>query len=141
MDDPRRAAVIAEARSWIRTPYHHMGRIKGAGCDCLTLLAEVYERAGIIGHVEIPFYRPDFMRHRDGEPYLEGVLAHGREVAIPEPGDAALWRFGRCLSHAAIVVAWPQVIHADSANGVTPADGTQGHAMGRAVRFFSPFRS
>jgi len=33
--DPRRLAVTEEARVWLGTPYHHMGRVKGAGTDCL----------------------------------------------------------------------------------------------------------
>ena len=47
----RRAArgrLLPKRGSWIGTPYHHMGRVKGAGADCLTLLAEIYERAGVI---------------------------------------------------------------------------------------------
>ena len=42
--DRRREAVIREAKSWIGTPFHHAARIKGAGVDCLMLLAEIYER-------------------------------------------------------------------------------------------------
>ena len=33
-----RAAVVAAAREWIGTPYHHMADIKGVGCDCAMLL-------------------------------------------------------------------------------------------------------
>jgi cell wall-associated NlpC family hydrolase len=29
-----RAAVVAEARSWLGTPFHHQGRVKAAGVDC-----------------------------------------------------------------------------------------------------------
>jgi cell wall-associated NlpC family hydrolase len=35
-----RASVLEEARGWLRTPYHHMGRVRGGGTDCLMLLAE-----------------------------------------------------------------------------------------------------
>jgi len=49
--DPRRLAVIEEAWGWLRTPYHHMGRVRGAGTDCLMLLAEVYERAKVVPHI------------------------------------------------------------------------------------------
>ena len=31
----RRAMVVAEAQRGLCTPYHHMGRIKGGGTDCL----------------------------------------------------------------------------------------------------------
>ena len=58
--DTERAAVVAEARQWLRTPYHHMGRVRGAGVDCATLLAEVYARAGMVEPVAIEFYPPDW---------------------------------------------------------------------------------
>jgi cell wall-associated NlpC family hydrolase len=74
--DAERAAVVAEARAWLRTPYHHMGRVKGAGVDCATLLAEIYARAGVVPAVAIPFYPPDWHLHRDAERYLGFVLEH-----------------------------------------------------------------
>ena len=52
-----------------------LARVKGAGVDCLMLLAEVYERAGITAHVEPPFYVPDWHLHRDAERYLDGLRA------------------------------------------------------------------
>ncbi len=55
-----RQAVIAEAVTWIGTPFHHAARVKGAGVDCLMLLAEVYERAGAAPHVVPPFYVQDW---------------------------------------------------------------------------------
>ena len=136
-----RAAVVEEARSWIGTPYHHMGRVKGVGADCLTLLAEVYERAGVVGHVEVPFYPPDWHLHRDVERYLEGLLCHAREIypELPEAGDIALFRMGRCFAHGAIVTAWPKLIHALAGACVLDGDMTQPPLAGRAVRFFSPF--
>jgi cell wall-associated NlpC family hydrolase len=113
--DARRFAVIEEARAWLRTPYHHMARVKGAGADCLTLLAEVYEKAGVIPHVEVPFYPP------------------------PQPGDVAIFKFGRCFAHGAIAINWPQVIHAWHHAGVVYADATQGQLARRPVRIFDPF--
>ena len=37
-----RAAIIAEARGWIGTPYCHQASLKGAGCDCLGLIRGVW---------------------------------------------------------------------------------------------------
>jgi NlpC/P60 family putative phage cell wall peptidase len=140
MNGDQRSAVLAEARAWIGTPYHHMGRVKGAGADCLTLLAEVYERAGVTGHIEVPFYPPDWHLHRDMERYLEGLLRYAREFAgPPEPGDVVLFKMGRCFAHGAIVTAWPKLIHALAGAAVLEGDATQGILRGRAVRFFSPF--
>lgn len=136
----QRAAVVAEAESWESTPYHHMGRLKGVGCDCLSLLAEVYERAGVIGHVDIPFYPGDWQLHRDAERYLEGILQYAHEIeGPPEPGDIAVWKFGRTFSHGAIVTEWPRVIHAFVRVGVVRGDANAAPLKGRPVRFFSAF--
>lgn len=134
-----REAVIAEARSWLRTPYHHMGRVKGAGVDCLTLLAEVYHAAGVIPAIEIPYYPPDWHLHRSEERYLAGLTAYAREITPPAPGDIALFKFGRCFAHGVIVTEWPAVIHAWHHLGVVESSADQGQLAGRPVRFFSPF--
>src|SRR4051794_18561064 len=63
--DHLRACVVREAESWIGTPFHHAARVKGAGVDCLMLLAEIYEHAGIAPHIEPSFYVPDWHLHRD----------------------------------------------------------------------------
>lgn len=165
--DAERAAVVAEARQWLRTPYHHMGRVKGAGVDCATLLAEVYARAGVVPPVAIPFYPPDWHLHRDAERYLKFVLEHAIELPAissrlsstkaplkadsaepiaPFPADIALWRFGRCFSHGAIVIDWPLVIHAYAGKGCVLEDASRAQWLAqrderempspRAVKFF-----
>lgn len=138
--EARRLAVIEEARRWLRTPYHHMGRVKGAGTDCLMLLAEVYQAAGVIPHIEVPFYPPDWNLHRNAERYLEGVMRYGREIAAPpQPGDVAVFKFGRCFAHGGIVASWPLLIHAWWDAGVVYVDANQPPLIGRSVRYFDPF--
>lgn len=137
-----REAVVAEAAAWIGTPFHHAARVKGAGVDCLMLLAEVYERAGVTGHIAPPFYVPDWHLHQGAERYMEGLLHHARPSAgPPRPGDIALFRFGRTFSHGAIVTQWPRLIHAYWALGVVWGDATLYPLHGRKVRFFTPFAS
>jgi NlpC/P60 family putative phage cell wall peptidase len=139
MTDERRLAVLRAAESWLGTPYHHMGRLKGVGCDCLTLLAEVYHEAGVIGPPDIPHYPPDWHLHRGVERYLDGLVRYASEVGTPRPGDVALFRFGRCFSHGAIVTEWPELIHAWHAGGVMRGNAAQPLLARRAARFFSPF--
>jgi cell wall-associated NlpC family hydrolase len=43
-----RADVIAEARSWIGTPYAHQHRAKGIGADCLGLLIGCCRNLGLV---------------------------------------------------------------------------------------------
>ena len=143
--DRKRAAVVREAESWIGTPFHHAARIKGAGVDCLMLLAEIYERAGVVPHIDPPFYVPDWHLHRDAERYLEGLACHAYEIAGPPqgagplPGDIALFRFGRTYSHGAVVIRWPRVVHAYWSIGVVYGDASLHPLAGRPVRFFTPF--
>ena len=134
----QRAAVVGEARSWIGTPYHNCADIKGAGVDCAMLLAEVYERCGLVAHVDAGYYPPDWHLHRDAERYLDRLLLYAREVeGLPLPGDAAVFRFGRTFSHGAIVIAWPVVIHAYwAARRVVWGDATRYPLVGREARFF-----
>ncbi len=80
------------------------------------------EATGAIPKIDLPWYPPDFGLHRGAETYLQGLLTHCREVASPLPADIVLWKFGRCFSHAAIVIEWPLVIHAKTHVGVVRED-------------------
>jgi cell wall-associated NlpC family hydrolase len=112
MRDEQRPLVVAEALGWVNTPYHPHARVKGVGVDCAMLLAEVYERAGVIPHVDPGHYSPQFGLHRDEEVFEEFVLRHGVEVDAPEPGDCVLFRYGRCYSHGGIMVSEVRFVHA-----------------------------
>src|SRR5262249_22458520 len=113
-----RERVVAAARSWIGTKYHHRARIRGVGVDCATLLVAVYAEAGVLPPFDLPAYSPPAHLNHDDEKYLAVVLEHCGEVERPDTGDMVLWRFGRTLSHGAIVVEWPTVIHASWGAGV-----------------------
>ena len=142
----RRDGVCRIARSWLGTPYHHMGRVRGAGVDCAMFPLEVYCEAGLIGDIEVPYYPADWMLHRSEEIYLHIVQECATELtALPAtaggsvlPGDFVLYRFGRCFAHGAIVIEWPTVIHAVNGKGVILSDGErEGFLIGRTKRFFS----
>lgn len=115
-ESAERAAVVAEARSWIRTPYHHAARVKGVGVDCAQILIAVYAAVGLIEPFDPGYYPPDWHLHRDEERYLATVerLARRRldDGHMPDPGDVVVWRIGRCFAHGAIVTAWPRAVHA-----------------------------
>ncbi len=111
----QRAAVVTEALSWLGTPWVHAARIKGAGVDCGQFLADVFERAGVVGYVPTPEYPQDWALNRSEERFKNIVEQYAAPIGkerTPEPGDVALFRFGRCLSHGGIVVEWPRIVHA-----------------------------
>lgn len=108
-----RAAVVAEALSWQGTPYHHMATLKGVGTDCGQFLICVYRNVGLIPATDTGAYRMDWHFHRDDERYLRFVEQFAAQVpGPPQPADIVLYKFGRVISHGAIVIEWPQIIHA-----------------------------
>jgi cell wall-associated NlpC family hydrolase len=136
-----REQVLREAYTWLRTPWHHMARIKGAGVDCGMLLAEVYAAAGVVEPLP-PFehYAQDWMLHRSEEQFTAWLEKYCHQVASPAAGDIALFRFGRTASHAAIVIEWPMVIHAyRHEGGVVVSDASKGRLTDRVAAFYSPW--
>lgn len=107
-----RAAVVAEAESWIGTPYHPHGRLKAIGVDCAMLLVEVYTRADVVPFFDPGDYPPDFGLHRDEELFLGFVERYGTPTDTPAAGDVALFIYGRCYSHGAIMTGPTGLIHA-----------------------------
>ncbi|MCL1908970.1 MAG: C40 family peptidase [Holophagaceae bacterium] len=105
-------SITTAALSWLNTPYHHEARLKGIGVDCGQFPAAVFESLGLIPKLDIEPYPHDWHLHRDEERYLEIVERHFEKVDSPLPGDLALFRFGRAISHGSIVIDWPLIIHA-----------------------------
>lgn len=123
MTELDRKKLIVEALTWLGTPYHSGARVKGAGVDCGQLLIGIYENAGMLakGDCEPGYYSPEWHLHRSEEKYLEWVRRYCFELLPGEPalpGDIAVFQFGRCISHGAMVVKWPEIIHAYVGYGV-----------------------
>ncbi len=136
-----RAAVVAEAMSWLGTPYHHGARIKGVGVDCAQLVIGVYAGAGVIEAFDPGPYPTDWHLHRSVERYMRIVLGLAHEIGreAVRPGDVILYRFGRAYSHGAIVIDHPTIIHAVRQDGqVTLGDADRdAELIGRETRYFS----
>lgn len=119
--DALRAAVVAEALRWRGTPYHHHGRVLGAGVDCAMLLAEVFERVGAVPHVDAGFYPRQWHLHQCQELFIAWLERVGaRRVSQPQSGDVALFAYGHTYSHGAICTGGPDapLVHAYLRRGV-----------------------
>jgi NlpC/P60 family putative phage cell wall peptidase len=134
-----RENVVAEARTWLGTPYHPMARVKGVGVDCAQILAAVYGAVGLApADLDLGYYPPDWHLHRSEERYLAQIERHAKgRTDEPLPGDVALFRFGRCVSHSGIVVAWPLVVHAYLGRGVVLSRADEAELQGRAAGFYT----
>lgn len=119
-----RAAVVAAARGWIGTPYHHSADLKGVGIDCAMILVRVFCDLGLVDPFDPRPYTRDWMLHRDDERYMGFLLARAREVEKPEPGDVILFKYGRCYAHGGIVTkADPlTIVHAFQPTGCVVED-------------------
>lgn len=132
-----RDQIVAEALTWKMTPYHHQGFVKGAGVDCAFLLIKVYHAVGLIPDIDPRPYPPDWHLHREEQRYLGWTEKYAHKVDTPQPGDAALFQFGRCISHGAIIIEWPIVIHAYRGEGCVLADASRDPLVKRLVGFWS----
>lgn len=107
-----RELVVAEAKTWIGTRYHHSADVKGHGVDCAMLLVRVYCDLGIAPIFDPRPYAPQWYLHRTEEKYIKWLESYGKRIDKAGPGDVALYRFGRCAAHGAIIVDDNYMIHA-----------------------------
>lgn len=138
MTPAQRQAVAAEALTWLGTPYHHHGRVLGAGVDCAQILCAVYEACGLVPHVDPGFYAHDHHLHRANELYIEWLERVGaREVQCPALGDIGLWQFGRTWSHGGLLVGPDLVLHAYIGRGVILTRLDEEPLAGRTPRWWT----
>ena len=129
--------ILAEADSWLLTPFHHRGLVKGVGVDCAHFLIGVFSAVGAFPLWQPEDYPPDWHLHRGEERFLGYLEQYANRVDDPHPGDVAMFRFGRCVSHGSIIVRWPRIIHAYIGQGVVYADAnTSPKLRGRIDTFW-----
>ncbi len=118
-----RLAIIAEAKTWLGTPWHHQAALKGVGVDCGQLLIEVFAACLPKKNIRLAaseqHYSRQWMLHRNEERYLQVVERYAQRVDTPKTGDIAVFKVGRTYSHGAIVIDYPLIIHAHVNEGVT----------------------
>lgn len=143
-----RDRVVAEARRWIKTPFHDCcDAIHGQGVDCAHLAYQIYRNVGLVPEIKIPPYSYQIMLNSSKELFIPIIeQCGGIEVLVPTgPGDIVLWKFGRSFSHGAIITVWPRVVHASRGAGGVFEDNTDRvgllqrdeHGMPRARKFFT----
>jgi cell wall-associated NlpC family hydrolase len=111
----QRAAFIAEARTWLGTPFRDQGDVRGpnGAVDCAMLLVRAAVDTGLVPPFDPRPYPPQWHLHRDEERFLTIVGRLGEEVdRAPIPGDVIVYRFGRCYAHGGIIIENDHVLHA-----------------------------
>ena len=108
--------IVAEARSWIGTPYRHQASLKGVGCDCLGLVRGIWRAL----HGDEPERMPPYARDWAEASLRETLAEAGARHLIPvaresmQAGDVVLfrWRAGLLAKHAAILTSETSMVHA-----------------------------
>lgn len=117
-----RARIVAEALSWVGTPYRHQASLKGVGCDCLGLIRGLWRARVGPERERVPAYTPDWAEASGAETLCEAARRHMREIApgAAEAGDVMLfrWRDGLPAKHAGLIVAPGRMVHAQEGVGV-----------------------
>lgn len=135
---PTRQDVVSEALSWLKTPYHHHAQVKGVGVDCGQLLIGVYGAAGVLAARAVVDYAHDWHLHHSDELFVGHVMSFGAvETDSPAMGDIAVYKFGRCFSHGAILVSETAVVHSYIGMGTVLCGAGEEPLHGREVRFFT----
>lgn len=119
---PVASRIIAEARTWIGTPYRHQGSRNGVGCDCLGLVRGVWR--GVYGEEpEAPGpYAADWAEAGGEDRLLTAArrycIEKGREDMAA--GDLLLfrWRPNVPAKHAGILLGEHRFIHAYQGHSV-----------------------
>ncbi len=89
--------IVWTARQWIDTPYHHQGRVKGVGCDCIGLIIGVCKEIGLI---DFDFTAYD--RTPDSTVMMEELNRYCAPIDRPDPGDILVFRIKRNPQHIAL---------------------------------------
>jgi len=113
--------------------------VKGAGVDCGQFPAAVFVACGLIPEIEIGPYPHDWHLHRSEERYLRHVTEHFGPAEAPRPGDLALFKYGRAVSHGSIVIEWPLIVHAYLNAGAVALDDAEANTD-LATRFAGFYR-
>jgi NlpC/P60 family putative phage cell wall peptidase len=138
-----RAEIIAEARSWIGTPYAHQASVKGIGCDCLGLVRGVWRAVYGEEPEQPPPYSRDWAEAHGRETLAEAAGRHMIAVATDKirPGDVLLFAMkeNSPAKHCAILTAPGRMLHSIEAHPVAEVSLWTGSGSRQRLRFAFSF--
>lgn len=118
-----REDIVAEARRWLGTPYHHQASIRGVGTDCLGLVRGVWRTLYGADAEAVPPYSRDWAEATGAETMLAAARRHLIERAhdTVAPGDVLIFRYRAqsVAKHVGILSGPTSMIHAIEGRVVT----------------------
>ena len=88
--------IVEKAREYLGTPFHHQGRLKFKGIDCIGLLVGVAKELGIFHHDNT-----EYSRDPDGKTLIEELEKVLDPIPVENvgPGDILVFWFQRRTRH------------------------------------------
>jgi NlpC/P60 family putative phage cell wall peptidase len=105
---PTKTEIVAEAKTWIGTPFKHQGRVKGLGVDCVGLIIGIAHAFTLTD-----FDYTAYSRTPDGITMQRLLNQHLQAIPIHTAmaGDILLMRFDAQPQHVGILSEYG-IIHA-----------------------------
>lgn len=111
-----RGDIVAAARLWLGTPYHHQASLRGVGCDCLGLVRGVWRDLHGAEPETPPPYSANWAEGGREETLAAAAFRHLRPIPpeAAQPGDVLLfrWRTHLPAKHCAILTEPQRILHA-----------------------------
>lgn len=137
-----RADIVAAAREWLGTPYHHQASLRGVGCDCLGLVRGVWRDLYGAEPEAPPPYAQSWAESLGVETLAQAALRHLVPVArgSEQPGDVLLfrWRDHLPARHCAILTVPDAILHAHDGAEVSEVAFTSWWRRHRSHAFSFP---
>lgn len=116
--EKRRRALLAEAGSWVGTPFHAHARLKMVGVDCVQLAGAIYIATGFLTEPQfnIGWYPIDGGHHDEKSRVVEWIEKSGKFARVNDPriGDTLVMRMpgARVAHHVGVMVSESEFVHA-----------------------------
>jgi cell wall-associated NlpC family hydrolase len=107
-------ALQTEAQSWIGTPFAPKAMVKGAGADCVHLVAGIYLKLGAITEFVPGDYALDEGNHLKSSKVIGWFSNHRDFAAIQAPylaGDILCFNLAQVGHHVGMVINGREFVH------------------------------
>ncbi len=139
-----RADVLAEARTWLGTPWHHSACVKGEGVDCVYFPFAVCRDLGIL---PAGFTMPEYVKTPDGATLMATCDRLMQRVSRADMREADLIVLATDVDpqHVGIIYDYRPgvfgIIHASNDRSVTPPRVIEHRLMfHRKLQFIAAYR-
>lgn len=130
--------IVQAARGWLGVKFHHQGRTRAAGVDCLGLLVKVAEECALEreGVMLSTLDKNDYGRNPDGKRLFDALAERLIQVDTGDvrPGDVGLFCVDKRPQHLAIVSDYPAMGELGMIHAYAPMRKVVEHRMDAAWR-------